>query len=294
MRIGYACKLIGVPNTNMKSCILKNANSEKLIELIKYNISSLSNIIDYNIENNIHLFRISSDIVPFGSSEINKVKWWEIFKEELIVVGNKIKNSGMRVSLHPGQYTVLNSNNKDVVARAVDDLSYHNRILDSLGLNKEHKVVLHIGGAYGDKSLAVERFKYNYDILDDKVKSRLIIENDDKIYNIEEVLEIGIKKNIPVVFDNLHNKINTSDPNLSEKYWIDKCKKTWKKEDGNQKIHYSQQAENKRIGSHSDFISINEFMEFYEMLNRSDIDIMLEVKDKNLSCIKCINYTQII
>ena len=291
MAIGYACKLVGVSNTDMRSCLLKNASSEKLEELIKYNINSLNNIIDYNIENNIHLFRISSDFVPFGSSEINKLKWWEIFKDELQDIGSKIKSSGMRVSLHPGQYTVLNSNSKEVVARAVDDLNYHTRILDSLGLNQEHKVILHIGGGYDNKKLSMERFMDNYDHLDDKVKNRLIIENDDKIYNIEELLEIGIRKSIPVVFDNLHNKINPSDQAKSEKYWIEESKKTWKNKDGYQKIHYSQQAENKKKGSHSEYISINEFMDFYKILNRQDIDIMLEVKDKNLSCIKCINCT---
>lgn len=292
MSIGYACKLIGVPNTNMKSCTLKNVSHEKLLELIKFNIGSLGNIIDYNIRNNIKLFRVSSDLIPFGSSEVNTSKWWDIFNEELLAIGEKIKSSKIRVSMHPGQYTVLNSNNVDVVKRAIDDLVYHGRILDSLGLNEEHKIVLHIGGAYNNKILSAKRFAENYQLLPENVKKRLVIENDDKIYNIEEVLDIGLKHNIPVIFDNLHNHINQSQQKMSESYWVDKCKATWKKEDGFQKIHYSQQSEVKKTGSHSDFISINEFMSFYKMLGREDIDIMLEVKDKNMSCIKCINSTK--
>lgn len=292
MKIGYACKTVGVPNTQMKSCLLKNASNEQLTEIIKHNLNSLSNIIDYNIENNIKLFRISSDLIPFGSSEVNQLKWWEIFLEELAFIGERIKTSNMRVSLHPGQYTVLNSNNEDVVTRAVKDLIYHTRILDSMKLDSKHKIVLHIGGAYDNKMLAMERFVENYKTLDESVKKRLVIENDDKIYNIEEVLHIGNKLNIPVIFDNLHHNINApSEKHISEKYWIERCKLTWKKEDGNQKIHYSQQAHNKKIGSHSDFISVNEFMDFIKMLDRNDIDIMLEVKDKNLSCMKCINCT---
>lgn len=291
MRIGYACKLLGVVNTDMRSCTLKNASSEKLSELIKHNINSLNAMIDYNIENNIKLFRISSDLIPFGSSEINKIKWWEVYSEELIDIGKKIKKSNMRVSVHPGQYTVLNSNKMSVVHKAVEELVYHTKILDSLEINSEHKVVLHIGGAYDNKTLSIERFVENYKLLSDNVKNRLVIENDDKIYNIEEVLDIGVKLGIPVIFDNLHNFINPPSQEMSEKYWIEQCRATWKNEDGNQKIHYSQQAEKKKIGSHSDFISVNEFMNFYEMINRNDIDIMLEVKDKNLSCIKCINCT---
>lgn len=291
MSIGYACKTIGVLNTDMKSCILKNVSFEKLTDLIKHNINSLNNIIDYNIRNNIKLFRISSDLIPFGSNEVNEIKWWEIFSDELSSIGMKIKDSQMRVSVHPGQYTVLNSNKKDVVLKAIDDLVYHARILDSLCLNSEHKIVLHIGGVYGNKELSIERFVENYKLLTDNIKNRLVIENDDKMYNIEEVLDIGIKLNIPVIFDNLHNYINYPERKMSESYWIEQCRATWKKEDGNQKIHYSQQSEQKKKGSHSDFISINQFMRFYDMLKRDDIDIMLEVKDKNLSAVKCINCT---
>lgn len=93
MRIGYACKVIGVKGTDFKSCMLKNADSEKLTELIKHNISSLDNIIDYNIENDIKLFRISSDLIPFGSAEVNSIKWWEVFSDELGAIGGKIKKT---------------------------------------------------------------------------------------------------------------------------------------------------------------------------------------------------------
>ncbi len=293
MKIGYACKLIGVPDTNIKTCTLKSASPERLVELIKYNIEALNNAINYNIENNIRLFRISSDFIPFGSSEINQIKWWELFSEELSSIGEKIKTSNLRVSVHPGQYTVLNSNNQDVVKRAVDDLVYHARILDSLKVDFEHKIILHIGGAYDDRSKAIQRFMDNYTLLDDNLKKRLVIENDDKIYNIEEVLEIGLKLNIPVVFDNLHHEINPSKDTVDEKYWVNQCKNTWKKRDGIQKIHYSQQAKDKKIGTHSEYIGIEKFLDFYRGLERDDIDIMLEVKDKNLSCIKCMNCTDL-
>lgn len=151
MSIGYACLTIGVPNTNLKSCTAKNANEEKLLELISHNLNSLENIIEYNIKNNIKLFRISSDLIPFGSSPINTLSWWEIFSSQFSEIGKKIKTSGMRVSMHPGQYTVLNSPNIEVVDRAIDDLNYHTKVLDSIGVGSEHKIVLHIGGVYNDK-----------------------------------------------------------------------------------------------------------------------------------------------
>lgn len=290
MNIGYACLTVGVLNSNFRNITLKNLNKEKLLSLIEHNLNSLENIIDYNIKNNIKLFRISSDLIPFGSSPANDLKWWEVFEEKLSGIGNKINKSSMRVSMHPGQYTVLNSLNEDVVSKAVLDLDYHNRVLDSLSLHSKHKIILHIGGIYDSKNNAVKRFCDNYKKLSDGVKNRLVIENDDKMYNIGDVLQIGNYLNIPVVYDNLHNKINCYDESKNDVYWINECSKTWKMSDGNQKIHYSQQDADKKAGSHSKTIFINRFMDFYNLLE-NDLDIMLEVKDKNLSAVKCINCT---
>ena len=291
MSIGYACIAVGLTDANQKTCIAKNASEIKLNELIEHNLNALEVMVDYNIENNIKLFRISSDIIPFGSSPVNNLKWWENFEGTFQRIGGKIKSSGMRVSMHPGQYTVLNSLDVDVVNRAMVDLDYSARVLDSLELNAKHKIILHIGGIYQNKTQAVERFCENYSHLNEAVKRRLVIENDDKSYNVLDVLEIGKCMKIPVVFDNLHNAVNPYDDNHSEVYWINECKKTWMEIDGAQKIHYSQQAQAKRVGSHSSTIRINEFIKFYKQIEHDNIDIMLEVKDKNLSAIKCINCT---
>ncbi|HOP71636.1 MAG TPA: DUF1722 domain-containing protein [Thermoclostridium caenicola] len=123
------------------------------------------------------------------------------------------------------------------------------------------------------------------------MKRRLIIENDDRIFNIRDVYGIGTQLNIPVVFDNLHHEANPCDGERDEFIWIERCRSTWREQDGPQKIHYSQQAKQKKKGYHSDTIDIERFMAFYEALDREDIDIMLEVKDKNLSCVKCIHCT---
>lgn len=291
MSIGYACLTMGVPNTSQKSCMLKNASEENLSKIIDWNLNSFENIIDYNIKNNIKLFRISSDLIPFGSSTANALPWWNIFRNDFLRLSEKIKNSGMRVSMHPGQYTVLNSPSEEVVSRAIEDLNYHAKVLDSLCKGAQHKIILHIGGIYKDKEQAIDRFIKNYERLDSRVKRRLVVENDDRSYNISDVLEIGGILNIPVIFDDLHHQINPPDSKRDEVFWIGECRETWKEEDGKQKIHYSQQNPNKRIGSHSESIRINEFMDFFNRLDTKVLDIMLEVKDKNLSALKCINCT---
>lgn len=291
MRIGYACLTVGVQNTGLRSCVLKNANETHLKELIEHNIKALKNIVEYNIANGIQLFRISSDLIPFASSPVNTLNWPDLFESELRAIGQQILTSGMRVSMHPGQYTVLNSPDTHVVNRAVEDLNYHARLLDSLGVDDTHKIILHIGGVYKNKKLATENFAAGYRDLPPRVKNRLVIENDDKSYHIQDVLDIGTNLKIPVIYDNLHNLIHCSDSQKSDAYWIAQCAQTWQTKDGPQKIHYSQQDPQKKSGSHSRSIQIDAFMDFRDRLPTQLIDIMLEVKDKNLSAVKCINCT---
>jgi len=162
MSIGYACLAIAVPDSGMKSCILRNATEHRILSICEHNLCSLENLIDYNVRNGIDLFRISSDVIPFGSSLAAKLPWQEIYSKKLEIIGNKIREANMRVSMHPGQYTVLNSPNKSVVERSIQDLNYHAKVLDALGLDAEHKLVLHMGGVYGNKSQAKGRFISHY------------------------------------------------------------------------------------------------------------------------------------
>ena len=217
--------------------------------------------------------------------------WPEIHKEAFERIGAKIRKNGMRVSLHPGQYTVLNSPTEDVVERAITDLVYHDKILTALGTDTTNKIVLHVGGIYGDKEAAMDRFAENFHRLPENVQNRLIIENDDRLYNIEEVLTLANRLQIPAVYDNLHHAINPPPSGGADQYWIAEANKTWKEADGKQKIHYSQQEPGKRSGAHTDTIKLETFLQFYNQLDDQTIDIMLEVKDKNLSAIKCQNAT---
>ena len=291
MSIGYGCLNIGTPNTNIRSVMQRNATPEKLTEVTAHNLEALEKMVDYNIANDIRLYRISSDLIPFGLSPVNALDWPEIHKEDFERVGAKIRKSGMRVSLHPGQYTVLNSPTEDVGECAIADLIYHDKILAALGTDTTNKIVLHVGGIYGDKKEAIERFEQNFRRLPETVQNRLILENDDRLYNIEEVLELAHRLQIPAVYDNLHHAINPPASGGADPYWIAEAKKTWKMTDGNQKIHYSQQAPGKRPGAHTDTIDLETFLTFHDQLEDKQIDIMLEVKDKNLSAIKCQNAT---
>ena len=287
MKIGYACLVVGVPDTTMRTTRKANATPERLTELIQHNLASMENMIHYNIKHNIKMYRISSDIIPFGSDlETNPLDWVNLFSETFKQLGSKIKTHDIRVSMHPGQYTVLNSLDEGVVERAILDLEYHTQFLDALEVDGSHKIILHIGGVYGDKLAAMDRFVKVYNQLSPDVKKRLIIENDDRLYTIEEVLEVSRNTGAPVVYDNLHNTCNPSHLDKTDKEWIALAAETWNVEDGKPKIHYSQQRRDARLGAHTETIYIEPFKNFIEETAPLDIDIMLEVKDKNLSAVK--------
>jgi UV DNA damage endonuclease len=288
MSIGYACLLVGIPEAKLSSCTLKNATPDRLKEITGANLKALETMVDYNIRQGIRFFRISSDIVPFASHPDRQISWRSLFMEDFQRIGSKIKASGMRVTMHPGQYSVLNSPEERVVQGAIRELCYHTEFLDALGAGGWGKVILHIGGVYGDKQKAMEAFAHNYRQLPEAVKARLVIENDDKSYTLEDVLKVSRETAAPVVFDNLHHQFNPSLRDWSQVQLVRRCGETWKPGDGKQKIHYSQQQAGGQPGAHSPTIYIREFLDFYRQLEGMDVDVMLEVKDKNLSAVKCI------
>lgn len=292
MKIGYACIPLTTEITTNRGCILKNATEDVLKNLSRQNLEALMKLLLHNISNNIYMFRISSSLIPFASHEVNTTRWWEDNEDLLLEIGTIVKSNHMRVSMHVGPYTIINSNRDEVIDSSIKDLIYHCRVLDSMLLDSEHKIIIHVGGRYGNYKEAADRFINNYKKLPQNIKDRLILENDERNFNIDEVMEISQKAEIPVVFDNLHNQINQGHLRTDIKAIMNMVKETWKEKDGIPKVHYSDQEifSNKK-GAHSSTIYSKNFLEYAKTINDMglDIDIMLEVKDKDISAIKCIN-----
>ncbi|MCC8180707.1 MAG: UV DNA damage repair endonuclease UvsE [Planctomycetes bacterium] len=297
--LGYACKLIGVPDAAITSTVLRCATPETLRRIINHNLDALARIVEYNAAAGIKLFRISSDIIPFGSHPAGLATWRTEFARRLRQIGDRMRETGLRVSMHPGQYTVLNSPDAGVAENAILDLCYHADVLNSLGMARDSKIILHVGGVYGDKEAALARFSSRFAALDASVRQRLILENDEKCYSIAEVTALAETLAAPVVMDVFHHQLNP--PKLgSLDYWLKRAAATWSKADGKAKIHYSQQLSGGKPGMHSRTIVIAGdaaercaagsigFLDLYRKAARFGLDIMLEVKDKNLSAEKCL------
>ena len=285
-RIGFACKLLAVPGTATRTCTLKHATPSLVLEIARHNLLALERTAAYCQRMGIALFRISSDIIPFASHPALQVPWQEVLAPELAAAGAAFAKAGVRVSMHPGQYTVLNSPRTEVVHSAVQDLRYHADFLDALGAPYSSKLVLHVGGVYGQRKEALERFVTYFSLLPEHVQKRLVLENDEKCFAIHDVVALCQRLCIPAVFDVLHHSVNPA-PEGTAQQWLLASGKTWKAEDGPQKIHYSEQRAAAKAGTHSATIAAEPFLDFYHSLAGQPIDIMLEVKDKNISAVKC-------
>lgn len=281
INLGYACINTTINCTSNKTFRLSSYSEERLKETIEENLDCLDKIIEWNYNNEIKFFRIGSGLIPFASHEICKFNWQSFYEEEFKKIGGKIKNYGIRVSMHPDQFVVLNSLNEKIVEKSIREIEYHCDVLDLLGVKGEGKITLHVGGMYGNKQEAMERFISNYNKLSKRIRERIVVENDDKMYTIEDCLYINERCGIPVVFDWFHHQCNPV-----KKINYERIIKTWKEKDGNPIFHYSDQLEGGRKGSHSLTINVKEYKKFKKEIEKYNVDLMLEVKDKEISVLK--------
>jgi len=209
----------------------------------------------------------------------------KVFSGEFESIGIFIKNNKMRISMHPGQYVLLNAMDEKIRSRSIDELAYHCIVLDSLGLDESAKIQIHVGGAYGDKIQALTRFVNIYESLEPQIRRRLVIENDDRLFSLKECLDIHARTGIPVVLDTLHHRLLNNGESLSEAIHKTSC--TWdKKHDGILMVDYSDQEEGERLGAHSYEINLESFRHFLQCIKEFDFDLMLEIKDKEKSALQ--------
>jgi len=270
--------------SSSKTFRLSSYTNEKMLAYTRDNLKALLQILEWNKVHGILLFRITSGLVPFGSARINNGSWKVVLKEEFEKIGDFVKRNNMRVSMHPGQYTVLNSPNHTFYENSLLDLEYHNSILDLMALPKSHKIILHGGGIYGDKKAATKLLIQRVNNLSTNVRERLVLENDDRCFNARDILNICYQIDLPGVFDYFHDQVLPS-IDLDSRDIIIEYGKTWPKNEI-QKIHYSEQDPGKIKGSHSESINPDKFMILYDKIKDLDLDIMLEVKDKEQSVLK--------
>ena len=286
MKIGYPCINRSIGCTSNSTFRLANYTDKNLIEKVSNNLNCLQKILEYNVDNDIFFFRISSDLIPFASHPICSFMWQIHFNKRLSEIGSFIKKHNIRISMHPDQFVLINAIRKDIISRSIADLTYHCEVLDLMKLDYSAKVQIHVGGVYGDKESAIKRFTDNYNNLPELIKRRLAIENDERLYSLKDCLSISKKTGIPIVFDSFHHICFNNGEVLYNALAL--AQKTWKKEDGILMVDYSSQRKGARIGSHAEHINTSLFRQFIEETEGIDFDIMLEIKDKEKSALDAI------
>jgi UV DNA damage endonuclease len=300
MKIGYPCINNSIQRYTASTFRLASYSENRLIQTIKDNLIHLNNILKYNAKNDLLFFRISSNLVPFASHPLCKFKWYKFFQSEFEQIGDYIKKHNIRISMHPDQFVVLNSHNNKVLENSINELIYHCKVLDTMRLDETAKVQIHVGGVYGNKLLAINRFvnTYNDNIIrldiDDTIKTRLVIENDDRLYSLKDCLYISQQTGgIPIVFDSFHHECYCNGEFL--KFALQEAMSTWNRsKDGLPIVDYSSQdlgneRKNKsRKGKHARRIEIRSFKKFLKETEGLDFDIMLEIKDKEKSALKAL------
>ncbi|PSL31691.1 UV-damage endonuclease [Planomicrobium soli] len=276
MRFGYACM-----NTELKTVFrtlrvatVEAEGSQKIKELTLKNMQTTLEVIQWNIENNILFYRASSSIVPLSTHPVNDWIWWE--DPDFLLLASQIRElvgtHQMRVSVHPGQYTVLNAQKPEVLQKSIEDLEYHDKLIGLLGGND---IILHTGGAYGDKEAAKKRFAENFLKLSQSLRRRIRLENDDKTFTVRDVLDVSKMCGVPICLDIHHHNVN----NEGEPVDFSEILATWKGF-GTPKIHISTGKEGFTDLRHHDFVSEEDFNQLLLVLKGADADIMFEAKLK--------------
>ena len=283
------------------------------------NARDLLQYLKWNKEHNITLFRIGSELIPWHDHyELKMLPQLEEIRQALFEAGEYAREHNMRLTTHPGPFTVLGSPTLSVVNKSIIGLERHSEMFDMMGFKPsfDNKINIHIGGAYGDHAATAKRWITAWHRLSDNCKSRLVVENDDKanMWSVQMLYDYFHKEiGIPITFDYFHHKFHTS--GLSEEQALKLAATTWprgtrqcthyseSKRDEEQKaferlckvsstnpanvedwptlFNIKKKVEKIRATAHADYVV--EKINTYGL----DIDIVLEVKAKELGLFSC-------
>lgn len=285
VRLGYVAISKALDDTSSHTIsytnYLKEENKEdKVNSIIVRNLKALENIIDYNIKNNVHFYRITSALIPLATKSDVSIDYILPYQEIYKKIASKIKSSNMRVDFHPDEFCVINTTSKEVLDASYEILNYHYNLLKALEV-QEKIMVVHVGGSVFGKENSIKRFENNFQKLPKYIRECIVVENDDKIFNIKDTLELCESIGRPMVLDYHHYICNTGDLNIQEYY--ERIFNTWK--NINPKVHFSSPKSKlkKEFRSHHDYIDSDSFIVFIEQIKNYhfNVDVMLEAKAKD-------------
>lgn len=295
-RIGYCCIPLGINeglakkdyimvNRGMVKKTFETKGLEYVSELVIANLNDTLKVLDYNIKNNIYVYRLSSDSFPWMTEyQFKDLPRFDFIRNLMIKIGNKIKDNNIRVSYHPGPFNVLASENKFVVEKTINELNKHSELLDMMGLEQSHyyPINIHINTTQPTREDAARRFCDGFEKLSESCKKRLVVENDDKEsqYSVKLLFDLVHSKiNIPITFDQLHWSLGPQDQSMQDA--LELALSTW---DVKPLTHMASSIRKEDpkglIRAHADYV-----YEKIETFGR-EFDIEIESKAKDLAVLR--------
>jgi UV DNA damage endonuclease len=242
-RVGYCCISIGInEGKSKKEQIMVNRGMVRrtfdakglpyVSDLIILNLKDTLKVLEYNVKNNIYIYRMSSDSFPWLSEyQFNDLPNINIIKKLLFNIGKYIKDNKMRCGFHPGPYLVLASENPSVVQKTISELNKHAELMDLMELDQTtfYPINIHINTTQPTRELAAERFCKEFENLSESCKKRLVVENDDgqNQYSVKMLYDWVYKViEVPITFDQHHFNYGPQDQTMEEALRL--AHSTWK------------------------------------------------------------------
>lgn len=294
IKLGYVAVALNLPGITTSSTLtftrykklMKEERINELKRITRSNMEALKKIFQYNIDREIHFYRLTSKLIPLASHpDVKNWNYKDFFNVELKEIGQIIKEHHLRVDTHPDHFNVINSTRETVFEATLNELKYHNNIFEMMNY-PEGKMVMHIGSAMKGKSKSIERFIKNFSRLPQSIKERIILENDDKTFNVNETLFICRQLKIPMVLDYHHYICNKGETQIKKE--IENIFNTWDGQVLVPKVHISSPRKGEYDRSHADFVRPEMFFDLINCLKTTDrdVDIMIESKQKDKALLK--------
>ena len=293
-RLGFAVKVAG--RAGMKS---NDARRWASGPHLRVSMEYLAAILDYLDEIDVRMYRISSDFVPYCTHPDLPQFHGQVAecRAGLAALGRTARERGIRLGLHPSQYVLLSALDPAITAKGIADVDAQAELLDAMEQGPEAVVVLHLGGAYGDRDSAMRRFAESFPRLSEAGRRRLVIENDETIYTVEDCLRVHEAIGVPVVFDHQHHLLNPGSLGIGEA-----CRRalaTWPA-GVVPKVHFSSPRLDSRtvlrgkkevaapplLSQHADYVHPWEFAGLLREAGDAPFDVMLEAKMKDAALLK--------
>ncbi|WP_210367147.1 UV DNA damage repair endonuclease UvsE [Bacillus sp. REN3] len=262
----------------------RDAAIRKLEQIAVSNLDHSLRLLRHNKANDVHFYRLSSRLIPLANhEELSDWDFMQALKEPLKEIAAFLQENPMRVDFHPDHFVLLNTQKKETLNTSVKTLAMHYALLRGMAIDPEHRCVLHVGGVYGDKEKALERFIENFGLIAQKLQKMIILENDDTSFTLHDTLYLCEKLGIPLVFDYHHHLAHHADGNWQEQW--ERVIATWQDSKLPVKMHISSPRSEKEFRAHAEYVDVNMFMEFLDGIKGSipEIHCMIEAKKKDLA-----------